>query len=117
MSKRTDQVAALLQKEVGNQIALIELPFLTTISKVEVTPDLKWGKVWITVLTEKSEDEKAVLNVLKEHIFDLQGEVNRHLKMKIVPRISFVIDKSEQYSAHINKLIQKTHEEDGTKDE
>jgi len=112
MSKRTDQVAALLQKEVGRLIHEIELPFLTTISKVEVTPDLKWGKIWITVLTQNEADEQAVMKILREHIFDIQGEVNRHLHMKIVPRISFVIDTSEQFSAHINELIKKTHDEE-----
>lgn len=91
-------------------IAKLELPALTTISKVEVTPDLKLGKIGITVLDNK--DEKRILEILQEHIYEMQGELIRKLKMRIVPRISFVIDKSEEYASHINKLLRETKEDE-----
>ena len=114
MSKRTDQVASLLQKEVGNMIAALELPALTTISKIEVTPDLKWGKIGITILATNPEMEKGVLEVLDEHIFEIQRSLNRKLKMKIVPRIKFVIDKGEEYADRINALLREAHDDEAT---
>ena len=110
MSRRTDKVAATLQEQLAFHVQKLELPFLTTISKVEVTPDLKHAKVWITIFTDKEEDEKAVLSALGEHKYELQGEMYDYFQSKNVPRIHFAIDHSEQYSDHINKLLKKTKE-------
>lgn len=109
MSRRTEKVSALLHQEVGNYLLRLELPALTTISKVEVTPDLKWSKVWITIMGDKIQHDQ-VLKILLENKRDLQDELSDKLTMKFVPRIKFVIDHGEEYAAHINELIRKTHE-------
>ena len=108
MSRRTEQVAATLQEQLGLQMQKLELPHLTTISKVEVTPDLKHAKVWITVFSDKETDEEAVMEVLAENYYDLQGEMYKYFESKNVPRIHFAVDHSEQYSSHINKLLKDT---------
>ena len=111
MSRRTEKVESLLQHEVGNFILQLELPALTTISKVEVTPDLKWCKIWITIMGDKEQHEE-VLDILRENKRELQDELNDKLTMKFVPRIKFVIDHGEEYASHINELLRKAHEED-----
>ena len=111
MTRRTEKVSALLHKEVGEFLIREELPSLTTISKVEVSPDLKWCKVWITIMGPTSKQEK-VLNILKSEVVDLQHNLNRKLTMKFVPRISFVLDHGEEYAARINELLRKTHDEE-----
>ncbi len=110
MSRRTEKVSSLVQQEVGEFILKLELPALTTISKVEITPDLKWGKIWITVMGDAAK-QAGVLEVLKENLFDIQGELNRALAMKIVPRVKFVIDHGEEYAAKINELLRKAKED------
>jgi len=110
MSRRTEQVSSLLQQEVGEYLMQLELPALTTISKVEVTHDLKWCKVWITIMGDEKLQEK-VLQILEHELYDLQGSLNRKLTMKFVPRIKFVLDHGEEYAAHINELLRKTHDE------
>ena len=107
MTRRTEKVAALLQAEVGAFINQIELPAMTTISKVDVTPDLKWASVWITVLGDKKQQEE-VLDKLHENLRELQGGLNRKLEMKFVPRLKFVIDHGEEYASRINELLRKT---------
>jgi ribosome-binding factor A len=110
MSRRTEKVAATLHEQLGMSMNRLELPFLTTISKVEVTSDLKHAKVWITIFSDKEKDEKAVLDALDENRYDLQGEMYEYFESKNVPRIHFAVDHSEQYSDHINKLLRKTKE-------
>lgn len=87
-----------------------ELPAITTISKVEVTPDLKWCKIWVTILGDASK-QQAVLAQIKENLPEMQRSINHKMSMKIVPRISFVIDHGEEYASHINELLKKTHDE------
>lgn len=106
MTRRTDKVASLLQQEVGDYLLHLELPALTTISKVEVTPDLKWCKVWITVLGGEKE-QVQVLEIIKTDLSDFQRGLNKKLSMKFVPRISFVIDHGEEYASRINELLRE----------
>ena len=98
-----------MQHEVGNFIVALELPALTTISKTEVTPDLKFSKIWITVMGDEGQ-QKEVLKTLLDKKRDLQDFLNDKLTMKFVPRIRFVIDHGEEYAAHINELLRKTNE-------
>ena len=110
MSRRTEKVASLLQQEIGLYILGLELPALTTISKVEVTPDLKWCKTWITVMGEPK-FQKQTLEILNENLSEMQKTLNQKLTMRYVPRVKFVIDHGEEYASHINELLRKTHEE------
>jgi ribosome-binding factor A len=112
MSRRTEQVASLVQIELGRMMAKLELPAMTTISKIEVTPDLKWAKVGITILNASAETEARVLETLRANIYDMQGNLNRALEMKIVPRITFFVDKGEEYASRINELLRKAKEDE-----
>ena len=99
-----------MQKEVGEHLARLELAALTTISKVEVSPDLKYCKIWVTIFGNP-EKQKMVHGQIKEELPGLQHELNKKLTMKFVPRISFVTDHGEEYAAHINELLRHAHEE------
>ncbi|HEX9503649.1 MAG TPA: 30S ribosome-binding factor RbfA [Patescibacteria group bacterium] len=110
MTRRTEKVSSLLQQEIGDYLLQLELPALTTISKVEVTPDLKWCKVWITVMGDEKL-QAQVLETLREKLYDLQGELNRALAMKFVPKVKFVVDHGEEYAAKINDLLRKAKED------
>ena len=110
MSRRTEKVAALLQQKIGDYLLQLELPALTTISKVEVTPDLKWGKVWITIMGDETSQAK-VLETLREKLYDLQGQLHRALTMKFVPKVKFMVDHGEEYAAKINDLLRKANED------
>jgi ribosome-binding factor A len=110
MSRRTEKVSSLLQHEIGDYILQLELPALTTISKVEVTPDLKWCKVWVTVMGDEKK-QASVLDILNENLRDMQKELNQSLTMKFVPRVKFVLDHGEEYAAKINELLRKANDE------
>jgi ribosome-binding factor A len=111
-TNRVEKMNALIQMLLGTII----LPFtkdqgtIVTISKVSTSKDLKWVKIWITVVNEAL--DKKVLKTLQNNIFDIQGELNRMLQVKIIPRISFHLDTTSRYADHINQLLHKIEEED-----
>jgi ribosome-binding factor A len=112
MSIRTDKVSSVIQRLLGEQMQLLELPFLTTITKVETTPDLKHAKVWISVMPAGEANEAKTLKILKDNVYDLQGALIKGMEMKIIPRVGFTVDHAEEFNAHINDLLRKTHEEE-----
>jgi ribosome-binding factor A len=104
-------MGALIQKELNVIIRnyLDTLSGIVTISKVELSKDLKWGKIWISIM---GGDDQKILNELKANIYDIQGELNHVLASKVLPRISFHLDTSPRYAEHIDELIKKIHEEE-----
>lgn len=115
-SHRIEKVNALLQQLVG-EIILTHVEIydaLVTVSKVEASRDLKWAKIWISIVgagDAKSSDKK-IMETLEKNLYEIQGEVNRRLEMKIVPRLQLFLDTAPRYAQHINELIEQIHEED-----
>ena len=118
-SNRVEKLNSLIQQLIG----MIIMPYLkstsglTTVSKVQCSRDLKWAKVWITVLNG---DDDAVLNTLHNNLYDIQGELNRQLDMKVVPRITFYLDTTTRHADHISHIfqeIQKEREESGANED
>lgn len=87
---------------------------MITVTRVEASRDLKWAKVFVSIVgadDDKSSDNK-ILELIHKHMYDIQGEVNRRMEMKIVPRLQFFLDTTPRYAEHINELIKQIHEEE-----
>ena len=121
-SNRIEKANSLIQNLVG----VILLPYfksgehgIVTVSKVLVSRDMRWAKVFISIVgLDTAENDTIVMNTLKNNIYDIQGELNREMMIKIVPRISFHSDTTGRYAAHINqifKTIEDEHAEDQPK--
>lgn len=108
---RIEKLNSLLQKIVGETIQnyLEGGPGIVSVSKAEVSRDSKWVKIWISIL---GGDDDAVMKLLNKHIYEIQGELNRSMTIKMVPRIQFFLDTSGRYAAHISEIINKIHEEE-----
>lgn len=87
---------------------------LTTIHKVETSKDLRWAKVWITILNG---NEEKILGMLNHNLYDIQGELNRLMEVKIVPRISFKVDTTGQHAQHISEIFHKIEKERDSSDD
>src|SRR5262245_44228178 len=100
-TNRIAKVNAKIQIELGLILHefLIGETGLVTISKVETSKDMKWAKIWISIL---GGDDSKILNRLNSHIYEIQGEINKHFATKIIPRISFYLDTSPRYVQHID---------------
>jgi ribosome-binding factor A len=114
MTRRTEQVASLIQKELGELMLGLELPSMTTISRVDVTADLKHAKVWISVFSDSDSAQKEVLETLVKNLYEMQGELNRKFTMHHTPRIAFAIDHSLQHASRINELLRRTQDDNET---
>lgn len=109
-TNRVEKVNSLVQRLLGE----ILLPYIkttgavVTISKVETSKDLRWAKAWVTIVNG---DDEAIMGMLKNNVYDIQGELNRLMEVKIVPRISFHLDTSARYAEHISKLFKAIEDE------
>jgi len=107
-SRRIKKVNELIRQELSDIIRQeIEMPegCLVTVKKAETSADLEEVKVGISVLP--TEDRDKALNLLKKNIYQLQQVLNDKLVLRVVPKLNFYIDKSEEKAQRINDLLDK----------
>src|ERR1035437_2637447 len=108
-STRQKKVSRLIQKELadiflkkGNEIAHGKL---ISITRVRVSPDLSFAKVYISIFPATNQDE--IIHILQEHSSKLRFELGQKVRsqLRIVPDIAFHIDDSLDYIDKIDKLL------------
>lgn len=110
-TNRIEKLNSLIQQLVGEIIHpyLSSMNGLVTVSKVEVSRDTKWAKVWLSIV---GGDDDTIFDELKSNLYDIQGGLNRQIDLKLVPRLQFFLDTSPRYAQHIDELIKKIHEDE-----
>ena len=76
---------------------------MISITGVDVTGDLRWCKVYISVLG--LQNEKEFLKGLRSASGWLRKELGHALSLRYTPELVFQLDKSIEYGAHINTVI------------
>jgi len=108
MSHKIEKVNELIRQELG-KIILEEEEFgagvLVTLMAVKTAPDLLDATVFISVLPTKQ--GPAALKQLTGHAPHLQFLLVRKLSMHPVPKIKFILDRSEDESEKIETLLNK----------
>lgn len=77
---------------------------MTTVVAVEVTPDLKHCKAYISVLGDE-EAAKATILGLKSAVGYIRRELAQKINLRNTPEITFVLDQSIEYGVNMSKLI------------
>ncbi len=80
-----------------------------TLTAVEVTQDLEHAKVYFSLL---SGEPKAVEQALQHAAGFLRSELSHRLRLRVVPRLSFLFDESLERGNRISRLIDEAVEED-----
>jgi ribosome-binding factor A len=106
MSRRLDRVNELLRREIGN---VIQKDYewhgkLVTVSEVEVTQDLKEGKVWTSVL---GGDPTPVIDKLNREHGSIQSKVMKRVVLKSTPVLRFHLDSSAVRGVGIVNLLEE----------
>ena len=108
-SQRQLRVGELLRKElsevlVKNDFHLSDLSnFSITVSQVIVTPDMKWAKAFVSPLGGENFDE--AMNYLNKNIFSIQKIIASKVRLKRMPKLIFIEDKSFDFASNISKKI------------
>jgi ribosome-binding factor A len=111
MSIRQEKFGKVIQKELAdifqaNRSEMFNNAFIT-ISKVEVSPDLGYAKVFVSLLNTQNSAE--MMNVL-----DFQKKAIRHelalkirKQVRVIPELNFILDDSLDYVFHMEKVLEE----------
>ena len=77
---------------------------MITVVAVEVTPDLKYCKAFISVLGDEERARDAIVG-LKNAVGYIRRELAHRVNLRNTPEISFVLDQSIAYGVNMSRLI------------
>jgi ribosome-binding factor A len=111
--KRADRVASVIHEKIGALLIRgLKDPALgfITITKVQVTDDVRHAKIYYSVYGDKERKEQSAAALERAKGF-IRTEIGGVLNLRFVPAISFHFDDSTEYADHIEQLIKKIHDE------
>ena len=123
MTRRTDRVDGELQREIA---AIISgelknrepaLKGLISVTEVDAAPDFKTAKVYVSIYAASDEEKKTSLAVLRANAGLVRHELSKAMRMRTVPAITFLEDKSMAYGSHMDELFASLHKDEDKEDE
>lgn len=107
---RARRVGEQIKKEVSRIIAEEikdpRLHALTSVTDVQITRDLRYARIYVSIYGQESEKENT-LETLHRATGFIRGEIGQRIRLRYVPEISFHLDSSLDYGAHIEQVIKK----------
>lgn len=102
------EVQKVLAEIIRGDIKDPRISPLTSVVSVEVAPDLKTCKAWISVYGDE-DAEKATLAGLKSAEGFIRKELARKVNLRNTPEIQFIVDQSIAYGVRMSKLIDEVN--------
>lgn len=106
-NNRMGRIDEEFKKEISNIIAYdLKNPNITgmiSVTKVNVTNDLKYAKVFVSILNSKN--IKETLAGLKKSSGFVRSELAKRVNLRNTPEIIFELDDSIEYGARIDTIL------------
>lgn len=84
---------------------------MTSVVSVEVAPDLKTCKAYISVLGDE-QSQKDTITGLNSAEGYIRRELARTVNLRNTPEIKFILDQSIEYGINMSKLIDEVTQKD-----
>ena len=111
-SVKNTRINGEVLKELSNIIrGEIKDPRINTMTSVEVAPDLKTCKAYISVLGDK-ESQEDTMKGLKSAEGYIRRQLAKNINLRNTPEITFILDQSIEYGVNMSKLIDEVTQYD-----
>jgi len=111
-SHRIERVSELVKREVSAivlELNLTDCGFVT-ITAAEISPDLKEGRIYMSVIGSAEQKQRALETLERQH-GHIQHELAHRIVLKYTPRLKFLLDETEDRASRIEHLLDEL--EDG----
>lgn len=115
---RTDRVSQQIQKEVAVIIQRdIKDPRvgMATVSSVEVSRDLSFAKVFVTLYNSDDQKSQQAVNILNEACGFIRSLLGKRIRARVMPQLKFVLDNSLMDGMRISNFVDEVMAKDRKK--
>lgn len=114
-NKRINRISEEVRKVVSqllyNGLKDPRIKDMTSITRVEVTRDLSFAKIYVSVLGDENEKKETIegLNSAKGYI---RKEIGAKIDLRYIPEPIFSLDESIEQGIYMSKLIDKVNKKE-----
>ncbi|MCI8308283.1 MAG: 30S ribosome-binding factor RbfA [Lachnospiraceae bacterium] len=98
------EMSRILREELKDP----RIPEMTSVTDVEVTGDLKYAKIYVSVLGNDAEKQGAMEGLRSAASF-IRSQIAKNVNLRNTPELTFVLDESIEYGAKMSKKIAELH--------
>lgn len=112
MSFRIEKVNKLIKQQISEIISRelsLKPGVFVTVSKVDTAKDLRYTRILVSIFPESETD--YAMKTLEKELYIIQGQLNKKLFMKPIPKIEFAIDSTEVQADNLEKIFKEIKEE------
>jgi ribosome-binding factor A len=117
--KRALRAAEAIQREMGvildRRIRDPRMAMMVTVTHVDVSEDLRYAKVYVSVLGGREEKDMAFRLLRRARRF-IRSQIAGCLDLRVAPEISFVLDESAENYIRIDTVLKEIHEEERSRE-
>ena len=111
--KREKRLNSEFKKEIyellTTKVKDVRLTEMFSITSVNVTPDLKQAKVYISILSFNEERKNATFEAIKASAGFVRREISSRMHIRTVPEFTFLMDTRAEYGEKIDKILNEIH--------
>lgn len=123
MNRRLDRINSEFQKHIYtiliNEYKDPNITEIFSISNVETSHDLKYAKVYVSILSSNEEKKNNTFEAIKRSSKFVKHSLSKISHLRTVPEITFLLDNSIEIDSRINDILSKikysTNPEEGDK--
>ena len=94
-----------LSQIIGYELKNPNVTGMISVTKVKVTPDLKYAKVYVSIFNSKN--IKETMDGLKKSSGFIRSELAKRINLRNTPELVFEIDDSMEYGAKIDSILKE----------
>lgn len=99
-----DEMKRILSKTIQSGMKDPGIPLFTSVTAVEVSNDLSVATCYISVLGDEPQQAACIQALVKAQGF-LKNEVVRQMRLRVVPELRFLLDRSVEEGMRMDRLI------------
>ena len=97
--KKKKELSHIISYELKNP----KVTGLISVTDVKTTPDLKYAKVFVSILNAKN--TKATLANLKKSAGFIRTQIAKKVNLRVTPEFVFILDDTMEYGAKIDSIL------------
>jgi len=110
VKRLSEEIKKIVSNIIRNELRDPRIAPMTSIIEVDVTRDLRYVNIYISVLGSEKEKEDTMEGLIKASGF-IRREIGKKIKARYTPEVLFKLDESIEKGIYMYNVITKVNEE------
>ena len=110
LGRVNEELMKALSQIITYELKNPDVTGMISVTRVKVTPDLKYAKVYVSMLNSKSVEK--TMQGLKDSAGFMRSQVARMVNLRITPELVFEDDDSIEHGERIDNILKQISEQD-----